>query len=201
MAGSVARSNISQVVKQLDPLKQILTDDLALIIKGIALSAFDYILEETPQWSGSMVASTRIMAGRIDYSYTAKGDSASLHKQFGGKSSIAGKTMVATFESEGAPHKKGDLPGQGAAIRANAGNLNTFTLGQEIFITNNVKHRRGKSYAMFVELNRNAKGSEFLRQDNTPSGMYKAAKEKFGNMGKLTQAERDKFKARGLKGI
>ena len=217
-----------------DRLKVAAYAEIMAVVKGIALSAFDFIVEETPQWSGAMAASTRIYAGRIDYSYTAMSGQeqsgrkrdATKHKQFGGKSDIPGKSMVTEFmpatqteRIQGvfntiATKKKGDREAINVAYAANAGNLDAYRvdmvsgvmvapqLHKEIYITNNVKHRdSSKSYAEYVEDNRNAAGSTFLRDVNLPSGMYARAAVHFSNLGTLSDFEQSKFKARAKKGI
>ncbi|MCK5614392.1 hypothetical protein KAR91_71660 [Candidatus Pacearchaeota archaeon] len=225
------QSGIKTGLKALDELPGLIEAEIMAITKGIALSAFDFIVQETPQWSGSMAASTRIYAGRIDYSYTAitgeameGGDyDASSHLKFGGKTDISGKTMVSEwrrttkiknletdFEDDiplFAVGKKGDPEAIKQAYRENAGHLDRYDhinapMGQIIFITNNVKHNyNAKTYAKFVEINRNAKGSQFLRSANLPSGMYAEAAIRFGNLGQLTDNEKIKLMARAKKGI
>jgi len=219
---NMAQTNINSELKKIEGLGQAMKHEIEHLVKGIALSAFDFILAETPQWSGSMVASTRIYPGRIDYSYTAitglersgRKRSAKKHKKFGGKTDIAGKFMVSEWTPgvETAPiqglagtlhtKSKGNSEAIAQAYQENAGHLAAYKFGDTIFITNNVKHSAAAtSYAKFVEADRNAKGQQFLRNVNRPSGMYAEAAIRFGNLGQLTSAEQEMFSARSKKGI
>jgi len=225
------QSGIKTGLKAIENLPRLIETEIMAITKGVALSAFDFIVQETPQWSGSMAASTRIYAGRIDYSYTAitaedmEGGEydASSHRQFGGKTDISGKSMVSDWrrttrikdlvkgETQDIPlfaiGKKGDPEAVKQAYHENAGHLDSYKstsapMGQVIFITNNVKHNYSKaSYAKFIEINRNAKGDQFLRSVNLPSGMYAEAAMRFGNLGQITNNEKLKFIVRAKKGI
>ena len=209
MAKTMAYTNIGEALPKLKALKDLIPANVVEAVRGISIAAFEFIISETPQWSGSMTASTRIYPGRIDYSYTP------IVGTFGGKyrsdkghskggTDIYGKRMAiptGDIKSVTSTRKKGDSAAQEKARNENAGHLSSYdyrknksVLGQEIFITNNVKNKgSSKSYAMAVELNMNAQGSKFLRIVNLESGMYKRAAIKFGNKGTLTDAELDTY--------
>lgn len=174
--------------------------EITEVLKGIAISAFEYILEETPQWTGKMVESTRINLNRIDYSGT---DPTALRAS--GRSDM-GKPMVNPsvggqshkYQRHFARKQKGDQESIANAKTANAGKLDGMTVNDTVIISNNVKGQEDTSYASFVENDRNAKGASFLRAVNRPSGMYANAATHFGNLGQLSEADMAHFRSKKL---
>ena len=123
---------------------------------------FEYVLYQTPQWTGNAAANWNVSTGSPDERIPADLlDLAQYNTDKSGK--------FATLP--GGPFKKGDRQAVDIAIGRNYAEFDRITLKDEVFLANSSESLSGKSYIMHLEQN----PGNFLRAENEPGHMVSRA--------------------------
>lgn len=161
-------ANLAQVNEGLENWLDAVEDLAEGTYRGLAVSAFRYILDGTAQWSGNLAASWKLTVGSPAMGYDP---TMFKHVSFGGPgqpepfSRRSPNTAALIYATEVAKHS-----------------LPYVRLGAPVYISNPAP------YAWNVELNVSEKGKPFLRLVNLPVEMVHAAADKLGAL-KLTEAQ------------
>ncbi len=138
------------------------------VYRGLALHAFEYILQGTPQWTGNLAATWRLTVGA-----PAGGYSETIFKE----------AELGVLASDREPYSKQD-PNVAALHYAREiarAAAREMRLGAPAFITNTAP------YAWNVEQDLDEKGQPFVRLINLPVEMVNAAADKFSVMGQISE--------------
>lgn len=163
--------NLAETFRELDLWVEACENLAEHTYRGLAASAFKYVVLGTPEWSGNLAASWRLTVGG-----PASGYSPSPFKS-------AGEELGGLLINKEPFSKLSPNP---AAINYSysvAGQELPFVrLGADVFITNTAP------YAAEVEANAKAgNGRAFLRPINLPAEMTFAAADKFNDLGDLSE--------------
>jgi hypothetical protein len=138
--------------------------------RGLAIQAFKYVVQGTPQWTGNLAASWRFSIGSPSSGYDE----------------TVFKEVVADFPG-GATASFSRLSPNPAAIHYAYAlaqpAVSLMRLGAEVYITNNAP------YAAMVEADKREDGRAFIRLVNLPIEMTHAAAEQFSGMGEIFSAK------------
>lgn len=154
---TTARSFGKQIDAEIEKMDLMLNG----VMRGLAITAFGVLLEETPQWSGNAAANWNFSIGSPDLSTNHK------FKRDLDKSN-APISLAASMEAK----SKGDPEAIIFAIRQNAGREVGITYRTPVFLSNSAENLSGESYIHMLELNPN----NFLRAENAPGHMTFTAK-------------------------
>lgn len=164
--------NLAETLRGLDLWVEACEDISELAYRGLAASAFKYVVMGTPEWSGNLAASWRLNVGAPSSGYDP-----STFKEAGdqlGGLLINKEPFSKVAPNPAAIHYSFSVAGQ---------ELKHVRLGADVFITNNAP------YAAEVEANAKAgSGRAFLRPINLPVEMTFAASDKFNGLGDLSEA-------------
>jgi hypothetical protein len=165
--------NLAQVSAGIDAWIEACEELAEGCLRGMAVQAFNYILEGTPEWSGNLVASWKMTVGTPSVGY-----SETIFKETGGQLGANNESIY----SRVTPNYEAIRYAKSIAAEA----LPFIRLGAPVYIVNNAP------YAEEVEMNRmEGSGKPFLRPVNLVDGrveMVRAAVEKFGAPGAITEA-------------
>ncbi len=125
--------------------------------RGLAVSVFEYIVKETPQWSGHTASNWNFGVGSPN-------------------DSVNGEFLGSVPWRAAALKHKGDPEAVGVAFHNNAGADRNVMLSDTIYITNDAKDKEGNStYLQNIETSPEG----FLREENLPGQMMASAKSDF----------------------
>jgi hypothetical protein len=137
-------------------------------LQALAVGAFEFILQGTPEWTGNLAASWRLTVGA-----PAQGYDASVFKHTGWERLSAPGTSTPSPYSRQAPNEAALNYARAIAKEQ----IPLIRLGAPVYITNNTP------YAVEVESNvRKDDGKRFIRGVNLPIEMVHAAVDKFGGI-------------------
>jgi hypothetical protein len=162
-------SNLAKVNDGLENWLEAIEDLADGAYRGLAVGAFRYIVENTAEWSGNLAASWKLTVGAPAAGYDPtvfKGTSLGGLGQPEPFSKRAPNTAALHYAKSIA---KSELP--------------HIRLGAPVYISN------GAPYTWNVELNVSERGKAFLRIVNLPVEMVYAASDKFGSLGRLSEAQ------------
>ena len=153
------KSNAAAFGQQIDKEIAVFEAMAIGVVRGLSITVFGILLDETPQWSGNAVANWNFGVGTPDLSVNHK---------FKDKLDKEAIPISALAEGAGA---KGDLEAINDAIQRNAGRELEITANSTVYLTNNAENLSGASYIEMLELNPN----NFLRPENEPGHMMATA--------------------------
>lgn len=161
------KTNAGSFAKQIDAEIAAMGEMLDGVARGIAVTAYGVVLEETPQWSGNAAANWNFSLGSPDESvdHTFKHDL---------EHSTAPHALRYSMEAK----SKGDPEAIQYAVQKNAGKESNVSFGSPVYITNNATNLSGESYIHMLELNPN----NFLRPENEPGHMTFTAMDRLGRL-------------------
>lgn len=145
------------------------------VYRGVAVTLFNYVTYETPQWTGSAAANWNISAGAPDFSVDL-----SLKMSNTSERASKGSARNLSRTRFGSPvAQKGDERAIQLAASRNAGKFAGLVTFAPIFLVNAAKGLQGDAYARLLEENPN----NYLRPENEPGHMlanaYAAVSMKF----------------------
>jgi hypothetical protein len=163
--------NFAEFVNDIDAWVEAMEELAEGALRGLAVYAFNYIMEGTPEWSGELVAQWKLTVGSPAQGYS--------------ETPFKNDAMPALSANNESPYSVLS-PNPAAVHYAKAiarEALPLIQLGAEVFISNTTP------YGLEVEMNEASDGQAFLRPVNLVDGrvqMLHAAHEKFSAVGQIS---------------
>lgn len=159
--------NLGEFSAGLDQWLEDCEDMADAAFRGLAVTAFSYIVLGTPEWSGNLAATWKLTIGA-----PATGYSETIFKELSPSGAIEDPYSKLSPNWEAVRHAFELAKDVAPFVR----------LGADAYITNTAP------YAGEVEQNRSRAGKLFLRSVNLPVEMVHAAHDKFNGLGDLSVA-------------